>query len=120
MILYQCDGCGRQIPKDALRYTVSVDVRAAYDREEIGLADLVRDHRRELLDLIEQLRGKSEAEIEESVYKRIQLDLCPACQRAFVRNPMRFQPGEQAAPAFDVDTFLRSLGYGSRETDEGA
>lgn len=113
MVTYRCDGCGREIPQKALRYTVDVDVRAAYDKLEVGLLDLVRDHRQELLGLIEQMKGKSVEELEKSVYKHLKLDLCPSCQRAFIRNPLRFHPEQSPDDAeIDVDAFLRSLGLG--------
>jgi len=52
-------------------------------------------------------------------YKKLELDLCPACQRIFVREPLRFHP-EQAAepPEIDIDAFLRSLGYGGGKDAE--
>jgi len=97
--------------KGQLRYRVKVDVRAAYDELEIGLADLVKNHRAEMIKLIEQMRNKDPREIEETVYKNFSLDLCPTCQRAYIRNPLRFHP-EQGAPESDIniDAFLRSLG----------
>jgi hypothetical protein len=111
MIVHRCDGCGKEMAKGHLRYRVKIDVRAAYDRLEIGLADLVKDHRAEMLKLIEQMRHKDPREIEETVYKGFELDLCPACQRAYIKNPLRFHP-EQGAPEsdIDIDSFLRSLG----------
>ena len=113
MIVYKCDGCGRKLSKNALRYTVSIDVRAAYNEIEVGLAELVRDHRQEILALIEQLKHRDPREVEEQVYKRITLDLCPACHAAFIRDPLRFHPeqGNQDAE-IDIDGFLRSLGFG--------
>lgn len=110
MVTYRCDGCGRELAENELRYTVAIDVRAAYDKFEVGLADLVRDHRAEILALIERMKHKSPQEIEETVYKHIKLDLCPACQRAFIRGPLRFHP-EQGEPEseIDIDAFLRSL-----------
>ncbi|PCJ56764.1 MAG: hypothetical protein COA73_09900 [Candidatus Hydrogenedentota bacterium] len=113
MLQYQCDGCGKNLPRHALRYTVTVDVRAAYEKQEIGLADLVRNHKEEILALIESMESKSPKEVEESVYKNIQLDLCPSCQKAYISNPLGFHP-EQApiSETLDIDTFLRSLGYG--------
>ena len=113
MITYRCDGCGAEFPQSALRYTVEIEVRAAYDKFEVGLADLVRDHRAEILSLIERMKRRTPQEIEESVYKHIKLDLCPSCQRAFIRTPLRFHP-EQGSPdeEIDIDAFLRSLGLG--------
>ena len=59
MVTYRCDGCGRDIPKKALRYNVEIDVRAAYDKLEVSLMDLVRDHREELLARIEKMKHGS-------------------------------------------------------------
>ena len=121
MVVYKCDGCGAELPRGNLRYTVRIEVRAAYDQMEIGLADLVRDHRAELIDLIESLKDRDPRRIEESVYKRFELDLCPSCQRAYLRDPLRFHPenvpGEQ--PEFDIDAFLRSLGKGGGDDTAG-
>jgi len=119
MITYRCDGCGAALPEHALRYTVKIDVRAAYDELEVGLLDLVREHRQELIELIERLKDKDPQEIEETVYKCIRLDLCPSCQRAFIRAPLQFHPEQGARETeIDIDEFLRSLGYGRHSTDE--
>lgn len=113
MVTIRCDGCGVELPKGALRYTVKIDVRAAYDELEVGLADLVRDHRAELLRLIEQLKHRHPREIEESVYKALTLDLCPRCQKAFIAAPLHFHPEQGAIDKeIDIDAFLRSLGFG--------
>lgn len=118
MIVYRCDGCGRELPKNTMRYTVKIDVQAAYDTLEIGLAELVRDHRAELIELIEKMKDVPAQKIEESVYKGLKLDLCPSCQRAFIANPLRFHPeGTRESAPVDIDGFLRSLGYG-RTTNE--
>ena len=113
MIAYRCDGCGADIPRKALRYTVTIDVRAAYEQIEVGLNDLVRDHRAEIVRLIEQLKDKPAERLEETVYKGIKLDLCPSCQRAFIRSPLRFHPEQGMDDSgIDIDAFLRSLGFG--------
>lgn len=119
MIIRRCDGCGRDLEKGSLRYIAKIDVRAAYDDLEIGLADLVRDHRAELLALIERLKNKSPQEIEETVYKGLRLDLCPACQRAYIKNPLRFHPEQSGeATGIDIDGFLRSLGFPGPKEDK--
>lgn len=106
-----CDGCGKELKRHALRYHVKIEVQAAYDTLEISLLDLVRNHRREIESLIDRLGDKSAQELEESVYKAIQLDLCPSCQARFIRHPMKFQQDSPLPPTeFDVDAFLRSLG----------
>ena len=116
MVTIRCEGCGVELPQGALRYSVRIDVRAAYDELEIGLVDLLRNHRDELLRAIEALKRKDPREIEESVYKAIQLDLCPRCQRAFIHDPLHFRPGlGMPDEEFDIDAFLRSLGFGKGE-----
>jgi hypothetical protein len=72
---------------------------------------LVRDHRAEILSLIERMKNKDPKKLEESVYKSFSLDLCPLCQRAYIREPLRFHPemGESDTE-IDIDGFLRSLG----------
>jgi len=104
--------------KNELRYTVTIDVRAAYDQMEVGLADLVRSHREEIIELIEQLKDRSAQEIEEQVYKRLTLDLCPSCQKAFIASPLHFHPEQGGRDeAIDIDAFLRSLGFGGADAE---
>ncbi|MDK1022526.1 MAG: hypothetical protein QGD90_12930 [Candidatus Hydrogenedentes bacterium] len=120
MISYHCDGCGREIPQNGLRYTVRIDIRAAYEEMEVGLMELVRDHRAEILRLIEGMDDKSAEDIEETIYKCLKIDLCPSCQRSFVRDPLRFQgDGDGAEEEIDIDGFLRSLGYGRGSAEHG-
>lgn len=119
MITYRCDGCGRELPKHNLRYVVTMDVRAAYEETEISLMDLVSDHRAEMLTLIERLKRKNPKDIEETVYKGLRLDLCPPCQRAFIRDPIHFHPEQgSASDDIDIDSFLRTLGYGGKESED--
>ncbi len=118
MVVYRCDGCGKELSRNTLRYTVKIDVQAAYDRLEVGLAELVRDHRAELVSLIERLKEIPAEKIEETVYKGIQLDLCPGCQKSFIRSPLRFHPEGTGETPIDIDGFLRSLGYGPPEQEE--
>ena len=117
---YHCDGWGREIPRNGLRYTVRIDIRAAYEEQEVGLLELVSDHREEILRLIKGMESKSHEDIEESIYKGLKFDLCPGCQRAYVRAPLRFHPeAETMGEEIDIDGFLRSLGYGGGSTEHG-
>lgn len=116
MVVYRCDGCGKEQSAQALRYTVTIDVRAAYEELEVGLMDLVRDHRSEILTLIEQLKDRSPQEIEETVYKRIKLDLCPACQRAFIASPLHFAAGRERHRRRSPWTFPAEPGHSGSES----
>lgn len=105
-----CDGCGREMRPDDTRYRVKIDIRVAKGNLEFSLLDLFRDHRKELEDLVKKFEGKDPKELEETIYKGFELDLCPTCQRAYIRAPLRFHP-EQGLPdtGIDIDAFLRSL-----------
>ncbi len=111
MVHYTCDGCGVTVRQTDLRYVVKIDARAAYGPLEIRLADLMRDHETELRELVEQLKGRDPAELEDEIYKQFELDLCPACYRVYIQNPLRFHPEKEPdePPPFDVDAFLRRL-----------
>jgi hypothetical protein len=90
-----CDGCGAGLLIDAsVRYVLKIEVFAAYDPLEITREDLERSGPDEMARLIETLEGRDPRELEEEVYKKFLLDLCPACQRNYVRDPLRFVPGE--------------------------
>jgi hypothetical protein len=121
MIQYRCDGCGAEMARGALRYTVSIEVRAAYDEIEVGLTDLVRDHRAEILALLERMRRQDPAKLEAQIYKRFQHDLCPACHQVYLRDPLRFVPPTKAPVEgdIDIDGFLRSLGFGDTRDEPG-
>ncbi|HNZ17494.1 MAG TPA: hypothetical protein PLB67_07395 [Candidatus Hydrogenedentes bacterium] len=95
---------------DDTRYRVKIDIRVAKGNLEFSLLDLFRDHRKELEDLVKKFEGKDPKELEETIYKGFELDLCPTCQRAYIRAPLRFHP-EQGLPdtGIDIDAFLRSL-----------
>jgi len=106
-----CDRCGETIESIGLRYEVSIDVRAVYEDKTISLMELVQDHRQELLDLIHSMeqQEKTSTEIEETIYKSLQLDLCTRCQKSYVRNPIA--PSISSADGLnpELEEFLRSL-----------
>lgn len=118
MVIYRCDGCGRALREQDLRYNVTIEVRAAFNEIQISLADLVRDHREELLELIARLKDRDPQELEEQVYKRVTLDLCPACQAAYIRAPLHFHPEQGSrSTKIDIEEFLRGLGFGKTQDE---
>ncbi len=71
-----------------------------------------------MAQLVERMKEKDPREIEATVYKGFKLDLCPSCQRAYIRNPLRFHPEQSAPnPEFDIDAFLKSLGIPRKPED---
>lgn len=122
MVEYRCDGCGASMRPADLRYTVTIDIRAAYDTLEVSLVDLVRNHRQEILDLIARMEKADVQQVEEQIYKQFRLDLCPACQRNYITDPLHFQARRQprSRTEFDIDAFLRSLGAGQEDDPDTA
>ncbi len=118
---FVCDGCGKEMKRNDTRYQVKIDVRVAKGDLEFSLMDLLRDHKKELEDLVKRLEDKDPKKIEETIYKGFELDLCPKCQRAYIRDPLRFHP-EQGLPdaGIDIDEFLRSLGGDADDTEPEA
>src|SRR5881394_903693 len=88
MISHICDRCGRPIEQGQLRYVAKIQVFAAADMLEITLEDLMRDTRKEMERLVRQCEELSEAELMRDVFVEFQFDLCRACQRTYVANPM--------------------------------
>lgn len=88
MITHICDRCGRPIEKGQLRYTAKIEVFAAADPLEITLDDLLRDSRREMDALLEQCEHLTEEQLMRDVFVKFEFDLCCACQKAYVTDPL--------------------------------
>ncbi len=87
-----CDRCGRPIEEGELRYVAKIEVFAAYDPLRITFEDLMRDHTREFDALLQQCVGMTEEELMRDVHVAFRFDLCRACQKAYVANPL--PPGD--------------------------
>ena len=88
MITHICDRCGRPIEKGQLRYIARIEVLAAADPLEITLEDLLRDTRREMDTLLAKCEQFSEEELMRDVYVKFEFDLCRACQKSYVTDPL--------------------------------
>jgi hypothetical protein len=84
-----CDCCGKGLLIDAdVRYEVRIVVKAAYDPLELTSEDLKHSRRAEIERLIERLQRMSPEEAQDQVYREFSFDLCPACQREYLRHPL--------------------------------
>ena len=85
-----CDGCGEGLLITAdVRYVVKIEVFAAYDPLELTREDLAKDHEAEMRRLLESMSGMDPRDLEDQVYRSFRFDLCPACQRKYIQNPLR-------------------------------
>ena len=88
-----CDRCGKTLLLDEdVRYKVRIQVYAAYDPMELTADDLETDHRAEMRRLLKQLEGQDPDEVQDTVYRELDFDLCPACRRAFLADPLGAGP----------------------------
>ena len=84
-----CDLCGQALlAKSEVRYEVRIEVKAAYDPLEVTEDDLAQDLRAEIARIIRQLEGISEEEAQNEVYRQFEFDLCAACQKRYVKEPL--------------------------------
>ena len=84
-----CDLCGKPLlAEEPVRYEVRIQVYAAYAPLELTADDLTQDHRAEIRALLERLGSMDPQEVEDSVHKEFLFDLCMACQRRYLRDPL--------------------------------
>jgi hypothetical protein len=91
MITHICDRCGRPLEQGHLRYIAKIEVFAAAAPLEITLDDLLRDSRREMDALLKQCEELTEEELMRDVYVKFEFDLCRACQKEYVTDPLSIE-----------------------------
>jgi len=88
-----CDMCGKMLLEDEdTRYIVRIEVFAAYDTMELTTDQLGRDPSEEMARLLDLMERMDPQELEDQVYKAFRFDLCPACQRKYLKAPLGREP----------------------------
>ena len=94
---FSCDLCGKDMTQaNAPRYTVKMEAFAATDPAELTEDDLDGDHVEEMARMLTELADGDEPPLPPAA-KTMQYDLCPACYRKFVADPL----GRESANNFD-------------------
>jgi hypothetical protein len=90
MLHFSCDLCHKELlPGEDRRYVVKVDVFAAHDPAELTEADLDADHLDEVSQMIQEIEdGEAEPAELPPAQQKFRFDLCPACHKKFVRDPL--------------------------------
>ena len=92
MMQLTCHICGKTLLLDEdVRYTVNIEVFAAYDPLELTEDDLQKDYRAELRELVKRMETMSAEEAQNSVYRKYTFQLCPPCQREYIKDPLLLQ-----------------------------
>lgn len=94
-----CDLCGKGLLLDSnARYEVSIEVKSAYDPMEITDEDLERDLESEYEETLKRLERMTARDAMDEVYRTFRFDLCPVCQREYLRDPLGTQRAKFALP----------------------
>jgi uncharacterized protein YlaI len=83
---YTCDLCGRPISEE--RYTARIEIAAAFDPDTLPVASPDDDSLEQIADEIEALDDTGQFDLPETGPRQFEFDLCPACQRRLVRDPL--------------------------------
>jgi hypothetical protein len=98
MLRVLCDLCGKEmVPGEDNRFVVKMEVFAAGDPAKLTEADLDDDHMEQLGNLLREMEENADDSPTEPASRHFRYDLCPACQKKFVRDPL----GREAAQKFD-------------------
>ncbi len=70
-------------------YVVRIDVFAEPSSPPISAEELQEaDFSQQLADLMQQLDGVTEEQMQDDVHRRFEYRLCPACHKRFLANPL--------------------------------
>lgn len=84
-----CDRCDKTLLIDeSVRYEVRIVVAAAYDPLEITREDLEKDRSGEWQELLADLESLDAERAQDQVHREFRFDLCPPCQREYLRKPL--------------------------------
>lgn len=75
-------------PNEELRYVVKLEVESVIEPVDAAEIDDERDHLMEIHEILENLGDAENECIGNEVYQRRRYDLCPACYRHFIKNPV--------------------------------
>ena len=89
MIRYECDRCGLAMgANDPRRFIVKLEVYAAAGHVDLT-PDLHADPQREMDEIIKSLSVADPDEVEDQTYRCLRFDVCDACRRRLLANPLR-------------------------------
>ncbi len=88
MIRYECDRCGAaMMANDAQRFIVKLEVYAAAGHVDLDL-NSHNDPRSEMDEILKSLSAADPDEVEDQTYRCLRFDVCDACRRTLLANPL--------------------------------
>ena len=86
MLHFSCDLCGS--PLDDRRYVVRLEAYPAFDPDQVDQADFDTDHLHQVAETLGHEADGAPAHVSDDATKAFRFDLCPACYRKFLRDPL--------------------------------
>ena len=94
---FSCDLCGKDLSSECdPRYVVKMEIFAAHDPCELTDEDLDDDHMEEMSRLLDENDDDEPSAQLPPAARSFRYDLCPACQKRFVGDPL----GKETAQKF--------------------
>ena len=98
MLHYSCDACKRPIdPRCDVRHVVKIEVFPAVDDPAAGALEESgddADHLDAVQEILERMGEVDDAAFDDGT-RSLRFDLCEACRRRFVMNPLGIKTGKQ-------------------------
>jgi hypothetical protein len=83
-----CDRCSTElVPGKGNFYVVHIEAIADPSPPNVDEDDLAKDPRREIAQLVEEMRDLSQQELMDQVYRRVTIFLCLPCYTRWIENP---------------------------------
>ena len=93
MLRVTCDHCGRPLEEGETHFVVRIEVFAPAP-DSLTAADLDEDHMEAVGEALEQSE-QVEAEDLAPATQRLRYDLCPACRKRYLRDPLAKEAGKK-------------------------
>lgn len=89
MVHFTCDLCGKDLTASGEpRYVVKIEAYAGFDPTEITEEDLDDDHMEAVSKILQRDPHTGGGSFDEPSFKGFRFDLCPACHRRFIKDPL--------------------------------
>ncbi|MBX6311427.1 MAG: hypothetical protein IRY99_00660 [Isosphaeraceae bacterium] len=89
MVHFTCDLCGKDLTATGdSRYVVKITAYAGFDPNEITEEDLDEDHMEAISEILQREEHPSSEDLDAQLFKGFRFDLCPACHRRFIKDPL--------------------------------
>jgi hypothetical protein len=92
MIQYYCDRCGQEIKPASPRFTMKMELFASKDDLYFTEADLQKDLRAEMEQLIRQMENMDAEQLTDEVHVRFEFDMCGSCRKKLYQQFRRRLP----------------------------